>query len=202
VAYNLDNLYGPGNAKPICTGADTNLDACPNGGTPLTFSDTDTTTLRTNGSTQITYGRLFLNDKNWGDKQVKNVSFTAYFSLNGGQASWPQDKCKAFTKMATVGSPSPSPSPIVSPSPSPSPSPLASASPKPSSSPGIGGTGASPSPSPSPSPASGGNEASASPAADSGTSPSQPDTGSPTWLTAGALLTGLGLLMIKLLLKI
>ena len=217
IEYNLDNLYNPGNTtdpnpKPVCVGNETTgrpawaSNACPISGYPLIFSDpwnqTNGTGLRTEGSAQIPYASLFVNDKNWGDKQAINLQFNAYFSLNGGEFSWPQKPCVVYAVMGTVASPSPSPSPSVSPSPSPSPSPLASASPKPSASPGIGGTGASPSPSPSPSPASGGNEASASPAADSGTSPSQPDTGSPTWLTAGALLTGLGLLMIKLLLKI
>ena len=99
--YNLDNLYGPGNAKPVCTGAGNVTSDCPNGGTHLIFSDPDTTTLRTNGSTQITFGRLFITDKNTG-QQLKNVSFMAYFSLNGGQVSWPQDACKAFTRMGTT----------------------------------------------------------------------------------------------------
>lgn len=99
--YNLDNLYGPGNAKPVCTGAGNATSDCPNGGTHLIFSDPDTSSLRTNGSTQITYGRLFITDKNTG-QQLKNVSFMAYFSLNGGQVSWPQDACKAFTRMASV----------------------------------------------------------------------------------------------------
>ena len=113
VAYNRDNVYGPGNAKPICTGAGDVTTECPNGGTQLIISDpnnkTDGTGLRTNGSAQITYGRLFLNDKSWNNQQVKNISIMAYFSLNGGQQSWPQDACKAFTKMGTAVSPSPNP---------------------------------------------------------------------------------------------
>ncbi len=120
MAYNLDNLNEPGttNAKPVCTGTGTN-DACPNGGTPLTFGDPNNSTgagrsLRTNGSVQIPYANLFVNDKNWNNQQVKRLYFMAYFSLNGGQWSWPQDACKAFTAMGTVASPSPSPNPIIS----------------------------------------------------------------------------------------
>ena len=104
--YNLDNLYGldvngTPNPKPVCTGAGNVTSDCPNGGTHLIFSDPDTSSLRTNGSTQITYGRLFITDKNTG-QQLKNVSFMAYFSLNGGQVSSSQDACKAFTRMASV----------------------------------------------------------------------------------------------------
>ncbi|EKE05081.1 MAG: hypothetical protein ACD_19C00426G0103 [uncultured bacterium] len=99
--YNLDNLYGPENPKPVCVGAGNVTSDCPNGGTHFILSDPDTNTLRTNGSTQITFGRLFITDKNTG-QQLKNVSFMAYFSLNGGQVSWPQNACKAFTRMGTI----------------------------------------------------------------------------------------------------
>lgn len=80
--------------------------------------------------------------------------------------------------------PSASPAASASPQPSSSPSPLPSVSPSPSPSPSPQ-TSASPSPQPSPSPAF---------------PPSQPDTGTPTWLTVLLLLIVAGLTVFKILL--
>jgi len=107
-AYNMDNLYGPGNAKPICVeGAIDYGDQCPGTSGLLIFSDinnrTDGGGLRTAGSVNIPYASLFaINDKNNSDRLVTNVAFMAYFMKDNGPVSPPDDNCKTYTKMASV----------------------------------------------------------------------------------------------------
>ncbi len=95
VAYNLDNLYGPGNPKPICVGTGTDAQ-CPSGGSPLIFSDPDKTTKRKTGSVTIPYESLFVTDKQT-NQVVKNVQFNSYFSLDNGPWSLPKGECVVKT---------------------------------------------------------------------------------------------------------
>ncbi|MDZ7587229.1 MAG: hypothetical protein U0946_05720 [Patescibacteria group bacterium] len=109
--YNADNNPSGNSPYIVCIGTRTDAQ-CPNGGKPFIISDpnnkTDGTGLRNNGSAQISFDNLFVTDKTTGE-QVKNIQFNAYFSLNGGQWSWPKLNCVAYTKMGTISSPPPPP---------------------------------------------------------------------------------------------
>lgn len=105
--YNLDNLYGPGNPKPVCvsSGGDVILpqeSVCPNGTHRLIFKDPNTA-MRTTGSRTIQYENLFVVDKNWASKQVSNVQISAYFSIGTGQTSLPDPKCVAYVSTSNPG---------------------------------------------------------------------------------------------------
>ena len=113
--YNADNNPTGNSPTVVCTGTGTNAQ-CPNGGTPMILSDpnnkTDGTGLRTSGSASVTYANLFVTDKTTG-KQVTNIQINAYFSLNGGQWSYPEAKCVTFTKMGAACVPTWTPDPAL-----------------------------------------------------------------------------------------
>lgn len=103
--YNVDNPYNPNNPKPVCvtSGGDvtTERDTCPAGTYHLIFKDTNTDA-RTAGSTTVEYGKLFVVDKNWSDKQVTRVQINAYFQVTGDQVSTPQPACVAWVTTTTT----------------------------------------------------------------------------------------------------
>jgi hypothetical protein len=115
--YNLDNLYGPGNPKPVCvtTGGDYsgNTSACPAGTHQLTFLDQNTTTARQSGSRTISYANLFVTDKN-NNQPLVHAQINAYFQLGSNPISLPEQNCVLHANAAT-------PTPTVTPTPIPTP---------------------------------------------------------------------------------
>lgn len=101
--FNSNNLYSPGNPKPVCvtTGGDFTggTTSCPAGTHQLIFKD-PSTTLRTNGSRTVPFDQLFVSDQNNGGTVVTNVQINGYFSMNGGQWSLPQPQCVAYVASA------------------------------------------------------------------------------------------------------
>lgn len=95
--YNMDNLYGPSNPKPICvtSGGDVNISgtACPAGTHNLIYRDPDKTTLRTSGTRTLTYANIFLPDENNGNKIPSQIQFNAYFLDQYGMLSLPNPSC-------------------------------------------------------------------------------------------------------------
>ena len=111
--YNMDNLYGPDNPKPICWGneprklACDQLDPygnpncpCPQGGENLIFSDPNKT-LRTTGTMTLPYKSIFLADKSYGGKQVTHARVSAFFSTTGGPGSLANGNCMKVVSAVT-----------------------------------------------------------------------------------------------------
>ncbi len=97
--YNMDNLYGPDNPKPVCVkdGGDitTAQDICPAGSHLLIFEDPNKE-LRKSGSRTLRYEELFVKDELTG-KTVSNLSITAYFQKEGEPISVPKPECVVRT---------------------------------------------------------------------------------------------------------
>lgn len=110
--YNLDNLYGPGNPKPVCvtTGGDFsgNTSACPAGTHQLTFLDPKTT-IRQSGSRTVPYASLFVTDANNGNKPLVHTQINAYFQLGSNPVSLPEPDCVVFVNAAFAPTPTPTP---------------------------------------------------------------------------------------------
>lgn len=122
--YNLDNLYGPSNPKPVCvtSGGDvTNIQgSCPSGTYHLRYKDTNTA-LRTTGSRTVTYEQIFVADRNNNNQAVQRLQVLAFFQVDNGAISLPNPACVVYANQA-VATPLPTPTPIPTPTPSPSPS--------------------------------------------------------------------------------
>lgn len=99
-AYNMDNLYGPGNPKPICVSSGGDVTGvqgdCPAGTHHLIFQD-PSTTIRRSGSRTLTFEQIFVQDKNNGDKIPTKVQFNSYFRTTNGQTSLPNPACVNWT---------------------------------------------------------------------------------------------------------
>ncbi|OGG01306.1 hypothetical protein A2Z33_05325 [Candidatus Gottesmanbacteria bacterium RBG_16_52_11] len=108
--YNLDNLYSPGNAKPIIfNGQHYTTQVCVRGS-----NDTLNTCVFT-----IRHADINKPDENWNNQIPKNISVTGYFTLTNGGFSVPDPKC---IKHFTVGN-APTLTPTQTPSPTPTPTP-------------------------------------------------------------------------------
>ncbi|KKS44943.1 MAG: hypothetical protein UV09_C0052G0001, partial [Candidatus Gottesmanbacteria bacterium GW2011_GWA2_42_18] len=80
--YNLDNLYGPNNPKPIFFTADTHY----------IRSDSTTPPVTTNSIT-VTYDRLNKPDLNWNSQKPIKIQVNAYFTNSEGKFSAPDANC-------------------------------------------------------------------------------------------------------------
>lgn len=152
--YNLDNLYGPGNPKPLqlVAGTQYTMTAAGDGTAKSHVFTIDTTTF---------LGKTDQNPDNTStDKTIRNIQVNGYFvDANGNTSNNSPDCVQAFTITQTTAShfecsnnacrkvsgagtntcntdndcvaasPTPSPSPSVSPSPTPSPTPSPSVAP-------------------------------------------------------------------------
>jgi len=102
--YNLDNLYGPNNPKPVCvaTGEDsTNVGDCPAGTHHLVFMDPNTA-VRQSGTRAVPYSELFVKDANNGNKPLIHAQILAYFQLGSGAVSLPEPNCVVFTNATSI----------------------------------------------------------------------------------------------------
>lgn len=112
--YNLDNLYGPGNPKPVCvtTGGDTsgNTSACPTGTHQLTFLDNSPPAARQSGSVAVPLTNLFVTDEN-NNKPLVHAQINAYFQLGTNPVSLPEPNCVVFANAAGAETLTPTPTP-------------------------------------------------------------------------------------------
>lgn len=103
--YNSDNVYAPGNPKPVCvtSGGDvTSVQGnCPSGTYQLIFKDPNENA-RTSGSRTVAYESLFVQDQNSGSRLV-NAQINAYFS-DGGEWSLPDANCVTYISSEEGGS--------------------------------------------------------------------------------------------------
>lgn len=123
--YNLDNLYGPGNPKPVYI----------EGTTQLIFYDQNTTDARQSGSRTVSYASLFITDANNNNQPLVHAQINAYFQLGSNPYSLPEPNCVVYVNAAPTptGTPVPTPTPIVTSTPTPtsSPTPTGSVTPTP-----------------------------------------------------------------------
>lgn len=131
VVYNLDNLYSPGNAKPVCIAGGTDTTGqCPANSHLLTFADTFATAQTTNTHT-FTYAQIFVADANNGGAIVQHASITSFLALNTGETTHSTASCINAISAAAAPTLTPTPTlppgitPTVTPLPSPTPVPLA-----------------------------------------------------------------------------
>jgi len=109
--YNLDNLYGPNNPKPVCvtTGGDVIISGtqCPTGTHHLIYR-ANAISSNLIGTRNLTYPQVFVVDKNLKNdgtpyNQVPpKVSFTGYFLDLNGNLSLPDAKCIARITRVTI----------------------------------------------------------------------------------------------------
>ncbi|KKS95890.1 MAG: hypothetical protein UV73_C0013G0035, partial [Candidatus Gottesmanbacteria bacterium GW2011_GWA2_43_14] len=89
--YNLDNLYGPGNPKPIMVN-----------GVALVKDVAVTGSTTTSKAISVAYSEVHKLDSNWGNKYPVNIQVNGYFFLNDGRFSAADPDCVESFSLATA----------------------------------------------------------------------------------------------------
>jgi hypothetical protein len=104
IYYNLDNLYGPNNPKPIIfNGQQFVKTTCYRRDNNCTFT--------------TTYSDLNRGDENWGGKKPIHIQVNGYFTLNDGRFSAADTRC--VNTFSVTGSAAPTSTPIPTSTPKP-----------------------------------------------------------------------------------